>query len=186
MGSCLDRRSGVPLLAAAVLALALWAAGPFGPRPAAAQPPTATPDQINAVARDLWCPLCNGVRLDNCDLQACAQMRDLIGQKLAAGQSPEQIKAYFVQQYGQVVLGMPSDQGVGRLAWLLPWALVIAGAGWGSYLVATWVRRRAAPAGAGSGPGVDGGRQPRGPADEYLKRVDEELRDDDWNGPSRA
>ena len=39
---------------------------------------TPTPNQINEVARDLWCPLCNGVRLDNCELQACVQMREVI------------------------------------------------------------------------------------------------------------
>ncbi len=90
---------------------------------------TPTPNEINDIAKDLWCPLCNGVRLDNCELQACIQMKEVIAQKLAAGESREQIKAYFVQQYGDVVLGAPAAQGFNRLVWILPVlaaALIIA------------------------------------------------------------
>lgn len=103
---------------AAVLVVVAAAVGLFllASSTAAAQS-TPTPEQINAVAKDLWCPLCNGVRLDNCELQACVQMREEISQKLAAGQSKDQIKAYFVQRYGEVVLGMPSGQGFNFVAW---------------------------------------------------------------------
>ena len=85
---------------------------------AAAQTPT--PNEVNAVAKDLWCPLCNGVRLDNCELQACVQMREVIAQKLAAGDSKETIKAYFVQQYGDVVLGQPPREGFNLIAYIFP------------------------------------------------------------------
>ena len=77
--------------------------------PASAQTPT--PNEINAIAKELWCPLCNGVRLDNCELQACIQMREVIAEKLTAGAGKEEIKAYFVTQYGDVVLGAPSSEG---------------------------------------------------------------------------
>jgi len=68
----------------------------LGSVPALAQEPT--PNEINAVAKELWCPLCNGVRLDNCELQACVRMREVIAQQLVAGESKEEIKAYFTQQ----------------------------------------------------------------------------------------
>ena len=55
----------------------------------AQQPVTA--EQVNAVARELWCPLCNSVRLDTCELKACEQMREVIAEKLAAGASTEEI-----------------------------------------------------------------------------------------------
>src|SRR5512139_208715 len=77
--------------------------------PALAQTPT--PNEINAVAKELWCPLCNGVRLDNCELQACVQMREVISQKLEAGANTQEIKSYFVTQYGDVVLGQPPREG---------------------------------------------------------------------------
>jgi cytochrome c-type biogenesis protein CcmH len=137
--------------------------------PALAQTPT--PNQINAVAKELWCPLCSGVRLDNCELQACVQMREVIGQKLGAGEDKDQIKAYFVQQYGDVVLGEPAKQGFNLVVWIFPILAVVVGLGWLAYLVITWQKRKppaSSPAPAGSGPGED----------EYLKRVEQELNQD--------
>lgn len=154
---------------AASLALLIWAALVA---PLAGQTPT--PNQINAVARELWCPLCNGVRLDNCELQACIQMREVIAQKLTAGESKEQIKAYFVQQYGDVVLGAPANEGFNRVVWLLPVLIALTAAGWLVYLVRAWTHRRAATAAAAmpaAAPPVSAA-----PEDDYRKRIDEELR----------
>ena len=134
---------------------------------------TPTPNQVNEVAKDLWCPLCSGVRLDNCELQACIQMREVIGQKLEAGEGKEQIKSYFVQQYGDVVLGQPSKQGFNLIAWIFPILAAVVGLGWIAYLVITWRRRRPAPAAAFPARSAD---QPAGADDDYLKRVEQELK----------
>jgi len=106
---------GIQALSGLILLIASLA-GLVGP--ALAQTPT--PNQINAIAKELWCPLCNGVRLDNCELQACVQMKEVIAQKLTAGEGKAQIKAYFVQQYGDVVLGRSASEGFNALVWLLP------------------------------------------------------------------
>src|SRR5215204_2415292 len=86
-----------------------------------------TPDQVNDVARELWCPLCSGVRLDACELKACAQMKDVIAIKLAEGEDTESIKAYFVEQYGPQVMGEPPRAGFNWLAWILPALAVVVG-----------------------------------------------------------
>jgi cytochrome c-type biogenesis protein CcmH len=138
--------------------------------PAAAQK-TPTPNEIDAVAKDLWCPLCNGVRLDNCELQACVQMREVINQKLTAGESREQIKAYFVTQYGDVVLGAPANEGFSRLVWILPWLAAVVALAWLVYLVRAWTHRRAAPSRTSAQAPAE-----RVKADNYLSRVEEELK----------
>jgi cytochrome c-type biogenesis protein CcmH len=145
---------------------------------------TPTPNEINAVARDLWCPLCNGVRLDNCDLQACIQMREVIAQKLVAGENKESIKAYFVQQYGDVVLGQPPREGFNLIAYIFPILAAVVGLGWVTYLVLSWRKRQAATAPvAAGGPGQTAAAQaaaPRKPgedADDYMTRVERELRE---------
>lgn len=79
-----------------------------------------TPDEVNAVAREIWCPLCSGVRLDACELKACDQMKDVIAIKLTEGEDTNSIKAYFVEQYGPQVLGEPPREGFNWLAWILP------------------------------------------------------------------
>lgn len=95
----------------------------------AEEPPmrAVTADEVNEVARGIWCPLCSGVRLDACELKACQQMKDVIAIKLAEGEDAESIKAYFVEQYGPQVLGEPPRQGFNWLAWILPVVAVIGG-----------------------------------------------------------
>jgi cytochrome c-type biogenesis protein CcmH len=134
---------------------------------------TPTPNQINEIARELWCPLCNGVRLDNCELQACIQMREVISEKMMAGESKDQIKAYFVQQYGDVVLGQPSREGFNLIAWIFPILAAIVGAGWLAYLVMTWRRKRSTPAAAASSTKVAGSRAEDS---DYMKRVEQDLK----------
>ncbi len=73
----------------------------------------------------IYCPLCGGVRLDVCELKVCEDMRQLVVQKLAAGESEQQIIEYFRKQYGDQVLGYPPTEGINWLAWLLPFALVV-------------------------------------------------------------
>jgi cytochrome c-type biogenesis protein CcmH len=158
-----------------VLALVLLGlfAGIVCTLPARAQS-TPTAEQVNAVAKELWCPLCNGVRLDNCDLQACVQMRDMISQKLAAGESNDQIKAYFVQQYGEVVMGTPKSP----LPYILPPLIGLIAMAWVAYLVVIWVRRPVPAQHSTGKPAAarPAGTSPAGAPDEYMQRVDEELK----------
>lgn len=162
-----------------IFVLALVAVFALG---ATAYAQTPSPNQINDVARDLWCPLCNGVRLDNCELQACVQMREVISDKLVAGESKDNIKAYFVQQYGDVVLGQPSTQGFNLIAWIFPILAAVVGIGWVAYLVLTWRRKQtttmaaAAPAG-GATPASNALRRPGEEGDDYMQRVERELRE---------
>jgi cytochrome c-type biogenesis protein CcmH len=112
-----------------LIAIALF--GGISSRVALAQDaPTArevTPDDVNAVAREIWCPLCSGVRLDACELKACEQMKEVIAIKLAEGEDTASIKAYFVEQYGPEVMGEPPRQGFNWLAWILPAVAAVAG-----------------------------------------------------------
>jgi cytochrome c-type biogenesis protein CcmH len=94
---------------------------------ASAQQPTPSDDEVNAIARQLYCPVCENIPLDVCPTTACAQWRELIRQKLADGWSEGQIKEYFVQQYGARVLGTPPAKGINWLVYLIPPIAIIAG-----------------------------------------------------------
>ena len=140
------------------------------PTAQAQEAPTPTLDQIRTVARELYCPLCNGVRLDNCDLQACIQMRQVIADRLAADASKEQIKQEFVAQYGPIVLGEPPRAGLNWLLWLLPVAALIGGAIWVLWTVRGWTKApAAAPAPGQAAPSSDGA------GDAFLAQVDADL-----------
>ncbi len=109
----------------------------FMPNFAMAQTPEDEPT-VNDVAKELYCPLCSGLSVDVCELQVCDDMREVIGEKLANGESSEQIKAYFVEQYGQKVVGKPSTEGFHLTAWLMPFIGLFAAA----LLLFFWLRQR--------------------------------------------
>jgi cytochrome c-type biogenesis protein CcmH len=77
-------------------------------------------DEINAIAKELYCPVCENTPLDVCPTAACAQWRELIKEKLVAGWSKDQIKQYFVDQYGDRVLAEPPRRGLNWLVYVLP------------------------------------------------------------------
>jgi cytochrome c-type biogenesis protein CcmH len=84
-------------------------------------------DEVNAIAKDLYCPVCENTPLDVCGTQACDDWRELIRTKLAAGESPQDIFNYFARQYGSGVLAAPPPEGISLLLWLLPVAAVALG-----------------------------------------------------------
>ena len=139
----------------------------------AAAPSTVSADQIDAVAKQLWCPLCSGVRLDACELKACSQMKEVIGEKLAQGVDVQTIKNYFVAQYGPQVLGEPPMEGFNWLAWVLPVVALIGG----GIFVYSRTRKmvRTAPAEAAT-QGADVPGKGAASADEYAQKLDEELK----------
>lgn len=90
--------------------------------------PTPSPDEVNAIARNLYCPVCANVPLDVCGTAACAQWRQQIADLLAEGYTEQQIYDYFVQQYGPSVLATPPVSGFNWLIYLLPPASVLLAA----------------------------------------------------------
>lgn len=131
-------------------------------------PGRVTDDQVNAIAKQLYCPVCENVPLDICPTQACAQWRALIREKLAEGNSEAEIKAYFVQQYGDRVLAAPPARGLNWLIYIIPPLAFLSGAFILYRAFQAW--RRPVPAGTPQ----DLSTEP--PADEYIARLEEELR----------
>ncbi len=133
---------------------------------ALAQQPTPSDDEVNAIAKQLYCPVCENTPLDVCPTQACAQWRELIREKLAAGWTEQQIKDYFVEMYGERVLGAPPARGLNWLAYIVPPVVILAGV----YVLWRGMRTWKQPLQAAS-PSVD-----VPPSDEYVARLEEELR----------
>jgi cytochrome c-type biogenesis protein CcmH len=130
-----------------------------------------TADEVNEVARGLWCPLCSGVRLDSCELKACEQMKEVIAIKLAAGEDAEAIKAYFLEQYGPQILGEPPREGFNWLAWILPFAALVGGA----FFLWNRIRSMIRPAVQNASESPDS-QASKPPEDEYERKLEEELK----------
>ena len=153
---------------AALVAAAIWMgyAAAQAVQPTLIPPqPTASDDQVNSVARQLYCPVCENIPLDVCPTQACAQWRDLIRQMLTQGKLPDFIKQYFVAQYGDRVLGVPPLNPLILAAYIL---LGLAFLG-GVFVVVRVMRSLA------KRPATPPAPVPP-PDDPYVRRLEEELR----------
>lgn len=137
-----------------------------------AQSPNPTPsdDEVNAVAKDLFCPVCESTPLDVCPTQACAQWRELIRLKLSEGWTEAQIKQYFVDQYGARVLSAPPMQGFSLLIYIIPPIFLAAGI----FIVFRAFRSIRKPAVSATVEPVSATQQ-----DDYLRRIEEELKQRD-------
>jgi cytochrome c-type biogenesis protein CcmH len=136
--------------------------------PAFAQQPTPSDDQVNAIAHQLYCPVCQDTPLDVCPTQACQQWRELIRQMLAEGKSEAQIKQYFVENYGARVLAEPPPTGFNVLIYILPPLAFLAG-------VALLLRAYRRGAGGRRPAEVPAGSSTKAPEESYVERLEAEL-----------
>src|SRR5512135_1742832 len=121
--------------------LALGALAWFTALPAKAQTPTLD-DEVNRIAKNLYCPVCPNTPLDVCSTQACVGWRAQIKDMLVQGKNEQQIRDYFVEKFGQQVLGAPPAQGFNWLAYILPFVGIILGATVAWFTVRQWIVRR--------------------------------------------
>jgi cytochrome c-type biogenesis protein CcmH len=129
-----------------------------------------TDDEVNAIAKELYCPVCENIPLDVCGTQACAQWRELIREKLAEGWTEEEIKVYFSNQYGDRVLAEPPARGLNWLVYVIPPLIFFTGAFFLYRGFKTW-RQMDAEADDELDSESESEIQ-----DEYMARLEEELK----------
>jgi cytochrome c-type biogenesis protein CcmH len=141
-------------LVAATLALLAVPAGAL-----AAEPRTTLPD----VEDEVMCVTCN-VPLNVAESPQAASQRNEIRRLVDRGLTKEQIKARLVDEYGEDVLALPEDDGVGVAAYAVPIAIVLAMIAAAALFVPRWRRPPAAPTAAAPAA-----------SDAELRRLDDDL-----------
>lgn len=124
-------------------------------------------DQTLRLAAELRCPVCQNLSVADSPSEMATQMREMIHQKLQDGESPEQIRSYFVSRYGEWILLSPTRQGFNWVAWLLPFVAILGGAG----IIILTIRRSI---GRSHKSNTD---QLPPPDPRYASRLDAELKD---------
>jgi cytochrome c-type biogenesis protein CcmH len=183
------RKTALFVLVALIItgAAAAWT-NAAAPAFAASAQPTATvqpaagiavsDNEVNSVAKQLYCPVCENIPLDVCPTQACFQWRELIRQKIGLGWSTEQIRQYFAVQYGDRVLSVPPTRGLNWLVYILPPVAFLAG----GFLVFQVLRKmRAAGSEKSAATRAEAAQLSVGPrvqpaADPYMNRIEEDLK----------
>ena len=142
----------------------------------AAQESTPTDDEVNAIAKQLFCPVCENTPLDVCPTDACKEWREEIRGMLAEGKTEEEIKQHFVDYYGARVLSEPPRTGFNWLVYVVPPIVIVAGV----FILFRAFRAWSQPSETDTVPegGADTGEEDDAPEldDEYIARMEEELK----------
>lgn len=148
------RRAAALLLAAAFLAsgAALVVAAARGPAP-----PGTMDERVRQIASTLKCPACADLSVADSPSIVARQIRSTIAARLRRGETPAEIRSYFVSRFGEAILLRPSGHGIDLLVWLAPAVLLLTGLAILGRTLARWSRR----------------------PPESMAAVDQELTDDD-------
>jgi len=135
-----------------------------------AQGSTPTDDEVNAIAKDLFCPVCENTPLDVCPTDACKEWREEIRGMLADGKTEAEIKQHFVDYYGARVLSEPPRTGLNWLLYVIPPIIIVAGI----FVLFRAFRAWSQPAEMVTDADEEDAIPP--PDDEYIARMEEELK----------
>jgi len=131
--------------------------------------PVVTDNQVNQIAKGLYCPVCQNVPLEVCETDACARWREQVRELIAQGYTQQQIRDYFVQRFGPQTVGVPTNITAQLLTVALPAALILIIGAVIAINLLIWRRRRVV---VNEVPGVID----MPPADDYRTRLEEEVR----------
>ena len=136
------RRVALHVVALALLVLAA---------PVAAQQPATPVSETEAyeIASQLRCVVCQNLSVADSPSEMASQMRELVRERLRAGDDRAQVMQYFVDRYGEWILLAPRRSGFNLLVWVLPVVAVVVGLGIVAVLLRRWTRHRPSPALAG-------------------------------------
>ena len=84
-------------------------------------------DRIQALGQRIKCPVCQGEPIADSPAETSTAMMDIVAERVAAGETDEQIIDYFVSRHGPGILLDPPFRGRTLAVWLLP--VVALGAG---------------------------------------------------------
>ena len=119
----------LPLASVAALAVVVLLGGTLLSTPA----PGTDAERGDRLAAQLRCPDCQALSVAESRTRAADAIRGEIAVLVAAGRSDDEVRAHFVDRYGQWILLAPPDP----VAWLLPALVVLAAAG----AFAAWLLR---------------------------------------------
>lgn len=94
--------------------------------------------QATALMDTIRCVVCQGQPISGSNADLAGDMRRVIRERIAAGESPEQVRAWLVSKYGDWVSFKPQVKPATMPLWIVPLAALLGGI----WLVSRRLRRR--------------------------------------------
>lgn len=92
-------------------------------------PDPAQEAKAKALMAELRCLVCQGQAIIDSNAEMAGDMRSLVRTRIAAGESPESIRTWLIDRYGDYVTYDPPLSAVTAPLWFAPILLLLAG-GW--------------------------------------------------------
>jgi cytochrome c-type biogenesis protein CcmH len=109
-----------------VLALTLLATPVLAVQPDEMLADPALEARARAISKDIRCPVCQGETIDDSNAPISRDLRIIIRERLAAGDTDDEVIDYIVARYGEFVLFNPRADGSNLILWLAGPALFLA------------------------------------------------------------
>ena len=90
------------------------------------------------IAAGLRCPVCRNQSIVESNADLSREMQALVRERLVAGDTPDEVKEYFVSRYGEWILLEPQRRGINWIVWILPFLALALGAVLAVTLVRKW------------------------------------------------
>jgi cytochrome c-type biogenesis protein CcmH len=126
------------ILAAAVLAFSLVAPA-LAVQPSEMLDDPAMEQRARNLSAGLRCMVCQNQSIDDSDAELARDLRVLVRERIAAGESDDEVIGYIVSRYGEFVLLQPRFSIRNALLWATPALLLAFG---GGFLLVHAMRRR--------------------------------------------
>lgn len=119
--------------------------------------------QAEELGKELRCLVCQNESIEDSNADLARDLRVIVRERIAKGETPDQVKQYVVDRYGDYVLLNPPFKASTLVLWVGPFALLVVG---GLAALAVFRRR------AGTAPA-----QPAPLTAEEKRRLDALLKD---------
>ena len=87
-------------------------------------------ERVQAISRTIQCPACSGQSVAGSNASSAQAIRAEIADRVAEGETDDEIRAYFASRYGDQILLTPPSSGAGAVVWIAPVvALAVASLG---------------------------------------------------------
>jgi cytochrome c-type biogenesis protein CcmH len=97
--------------------------------------------QTREISAQLRCVVCQGLSLQDSPSQLAQEMRGIVREKLEEGMTPPEVKAWFVEKYGEWVLLEPEPRGFNLVVYIMPLAMLLGGAGFVFFKARSWTQQ---------------------------------------------
>ncbi len=115
--------------------------------------------KVREISKTLRCAVCQSESVWESNAELALQMRAIVRERVIAGESGDEIRAYFISRYGDFIVLKPQVKGINQVIWFGPFILLAVSAFLIYRKIRVWVKQATKVTPSELAPIDDAGRQ---------------------------